>query len=128
MVETDSQPRSTEPFRQLLADMMLWLALLFLFVVFRATLFWIFAARFSPHPSWQALSHCFQTGLRSDVCTAMWAIFPSLVFTLIGFFHSLGRWHQRIRRASIIVVLTLCAIVFITDVGYFAEDGAKCNN
>jgi phosphoglycerol transferase MdoB-like AlkP superfamily enzyme len=128
MVETDPQSRSTESFRQLLADMMLWLALLCLFVAFRATLFWIFAARFSPHPSWQALSRCFQSGLRSDVCTAMWAIFPSLVCTLIGFFYPLGRWHQRIRRATIIVVLTLCAIVFITDVGYFAEYGDQFNH
>src|ERR1041384_4315816 len=102
MVETDSQSRSTESFRQLIADMLLWLSLLLLFVAFRATLFWIFGARFSPHPSWQALSRCFQNGLRSDVCIAVWAIFPSLVCTLIGFFYPLGRWHQRIRRATII--------------------------
>ncbi len=124
----ESQSASTEPWRQLVADMVLWLALVLLFLSFRATLFWIFAARFSPHATGQALFRCFQTGLRSDVCTAMWAVFPSLILTLTGFFYPLGRWHQRTRRFLIAAVLILCAIVFVTDVGYFAEYGDQFNH
>lgn len=116
-----SQPRSTEPFRQLIADMVLWLALVILFLGFRAGLIWIFRAQLSPPPDISAILRCFETGLRSDTCVATWAIVPSLVSTLIGFLHPLGIWHPRIRRLTIAVVLTLCAIVFITDVGYFAE-------
>jgi phosphoglycerol transferase MdoB-like AlkP superfamily enzyme len=115
------QARSTEPFRQLAADMVLWLALLLLFIAFRAMLFWAFGARLSPRPGGEALLRCFQTGLRSDACSAMWGVIPSLALTLVGFFYPLGIWHQRMRRLISLLVLTLCAIIFVTDVGYFAE-------
>lgn len=122
------EPQSKEPFPQLIADMVLWLVLVLLFVGFRATLFWIFAARFSPHPGGRALFQCFQTGLRSDVCTAMWAVFPSLILTLASFLYPLGAWPQRIRRFLVVATLILCALVFITDVGYFAEYGDQFNH
>jgi phosphoglycerol transferase MdoB-like AlkP superfamily enzyme len=123
-----SRPASTEPWRQLLADMVLWLTLVLLFLAFRVTLFCIFGARLSPRPSPQALIQCFETGLRSDTCAAMWALLPSLTLTLVGFFRPLELWHQRIRRATIAIALTLCAIVFVTDVAYFAEYDDQFNH
>src|SRR6266571_4727358 len=124
----DSRPASTEPWRQLLADMVLWLALVLLFVAFRATLFWIFGGRLSPRPSGQAFLRCFETGLRSDTCAAMWGLLPSLTLTLFSFFYPLGVWHQRIRRVTIMIVLALCAVVFVTDVAYFAEYDDQFNH
>src|SRR5436853_2642222 len=93
---TDSRTRSTEPWRQLLADMVLWLALVLLFLAFRVTLFWIFGARL-PRPSGQAFLRCFETGLRSDTTAAMWGLLPSLTLTLFSLIYPLGAWHQRIR-------------------------------
>src|SRR5260370_16732206 len=58
----------------------------------------------------------------------MWALLPPLALTLFGFFHPLGVWHQRIRRAMIVIVLTLCAIVFVSDVAYFAEYDDQFNH
>src|SRR5438067_10865114 len=116
-----SSPRSIEPFRQLLADMVLWLALVLLFLVFRATLLLMFRGELSQLPNAQSFRRCFETGLRSDTCVATWALLPSLTLTLVGFFFPLGVWHNRVRRLTIVVVLTLCAIVFVADVGYFAE-------
>ena len=121
MRATDPQSRSTEAFQQVAADMVLWLALLLLFITFRATLFWIFGTSESPHPGSEALLRCLQTGLRSDACVAMWGVIPSLALTLVGFFNPLGIWHQRVRRLISVIVLSLCAIIFVTDVGYFAE-------
>ena len=114
---TSPQPASTEPWRQLLADMVLWLALVLLFLAFRIILFRIFGARLSPRPSGQAFIRCFETGLRSDTCAAMWALLPSLTLTLFSFFYPLGIWHQRIRRLTIVLVLSFCALLFVTDVG-----------
>ncbi|HME88681.1 MAG TPA: LTA synthase family protein [Chthoniobacterales bacterium] len=112
---------ATEPFRELVADMVLWLALVLLFLAFRAVFFWLFRGELAERPTAQALFRCFETGLRSDTCAAMWAIVPSLILTLIGLVRPLGKWHERIRWLTIAIVLTLCAIIFITDVGYFAE-------
>ena len=116
-----SRSAVAEPFRQLFADLVLWLALVLLFLAFRGALFLIFRAELSEPPSPQAFRRCFETGLRSDATAAMWALLPSLAFTLVGFFHPLGVWHQRIRKLTVVIVLTLCAIVFIADVGYFTE-------
>src|SRR5437016_8456894 len=118
---TDLQPRSTEPWRQLIADMVLWLILVLLFFAFRVALFWIFGGELSQRPSGQAFLRCFETGLRSDTCAATWGLLPSFALTLIGFIRPLGIWHQRIRRLTIVIVLILCAIFFVTDVAYFAE-------
>ncbi len=118
---SDAKTRSTAPFRHLLADMVAWLALVLLFLTFRVTLFCIFRGELSQLPSAQALIRCFDTGLRSDTTAATWALLPSFMLTLVGFFYPLGVWHQRIRRLTIIIVLSLCAIIFIADVGYFAE-------
>jgi phosphoglycerol transferase MdoB-like AlkP superfamily enzyme len=121
MEEQNPPSRATEPFRQLLADMVLWLALVFLFLAFRITLFSIFHAELPQRPSGQALMRCFETGLRSDTCAATWGLLPSFALTLIGFIRPLGIWHQRVRQLTIAIVLILCAIIFVTDVGYFAE-------
>src|SRR5712691_4946552 len=121
MQATDPQPRSAAPFRQLLADLVLWLTLVLLFLVFRVVLFLIFRSEMSEQPSSQAFFRCFETGLKSDTTAATWALLPSLALTLVGFFQPLGVWHQRIRRLTVIITLSLCAIIFIADVGYFAE-------
>jgi phosphoglycerol transferase MdoB-like AlkP superfamily enzyme len=125
---TDSRPASTGSWRQLLADMVLWLALVFLFLAFRVALFWIFGGEVAQRPSGQAFLRCFETGLRSDTCAAMWALLPSLALTLFGLFRPLGVWHQRIRRVTIVIVLTLSAILFVADVAYFAEYDDQFNH
>jgi phosphoglycerol transferase MdoB-like AlkP superfamily enzyme len=121
MRSTNSQ--RTEPFQQLIADMVLWFALVIVFVAFRAALLCIFRSELSPQTNAGAIVRCFTTGLRSDACTATWAALPSLILTLIGFFRTVGIWHQRIRQLTIAIVLSICAIVFVADVGYFAEYG-----
>ena len=125
---TDSRPASTEPWRQLLADMVLWLALVLLFLAFRVALFWIFNGQLSQRPSGHAFLRCFETGLRSDICAAMWALLPSFALTLFSFFYPLGVWHPRIRRLTTVIVLSLCTIVFVTDVAYFAEYNDQFNH
>ena len=126
--KTESQPTSTQPWRQLLADMVLWLALVLLFIAFRVTLFWIFGGQLSQRPSGQAFLRCFETGLRSDATAAMWGLLPSLTLTLFSFIYPLGAWHQRIRRLTIVIVLSLCAIIFVTHVAYFAEYNDQFNH
>ena len=125
---TDLRPAAAEPWRQLLADMVLWLALVLLFLAFRVTLFWIFGGQLSQRPSGQAFLRCFETGLRSDATAAMWGLLPSLTLTLFSFIYPLGAWHQRIRRLTIVIVLSLCAIIFVTDVAYFAEYNDQFNH
>lgn len=117
----DSRPASTEPWQQLAADLVLWLAVVLLFLAFRVALFWIFRGELSQRPSGQAFLRCFETGLLSDATAATWALLPSLTLTLFSFFYPLGVWHQRIRRLTIVLVLSFCAILFVTDVGYFRE-------
>ena len=128
MEEQNPPSRTTEPFRQLLADMVLWLILIGLFVAFRTALVLIFRSELIPRPDAIALVRLFQTGLRSDACAAIWAVLPSLILTLVGFFRPLGIWHRRVRGVTIVVTLSLCAIVFITDVAYFAEYGSQFNH
>jgi phosphoglycerol transferase MdoB-like AlkP superfamily enzyme len=101
--------------------MLVWLVLVLLFVAFRVALWVIFHGEISEQPSGPALLRCFETGLKSDATAATWAILPSLALTLVGFFYPLGAWHQRIRRLSILIALTLCAVIFVADIGYFAE-------
>src|SRR5437870_1415438 len=103
--------------------MVLWLALVLLFLAFRATFISIFRNELVPQPTAKAWLRVFETGARSDTCVAMWAMLPSLIVTLVGFILPLGQWHARIRHLTIAIVLSLCAIVFIADVGYFAEYG-----
>ena len=66
----EEPPRPTEPFRQLLADMVLWLTLILLFLAFRATLFLVFRSELAEQPSSQAFLRCFETGLKSDTTAA----------------------------------------------------------
>ena len=117
----DESPRATEPFRQLLADMVLWLALVLLFLAFRVALFLIFRGELAEHPGSHAFLRCFETGLKSDATAATWALLPTLTFAVVAFFYPLAVWHQRIRRLTTIVALSLCAIIFVADLGYFAE-------
>src|SRR5438045_6427361 len=121
MRATDSQPPPDEPFPQLLADMVLWLALVLLFLAFRVTLFAIFRGELSHLPDGQSFVRCLNTGLRSAATAATWAILPSLTLTIVGFFHPLGILHRRVRQLTTVIVLTLCGIIFVADVGYFAE-------
>ena len=116
-----SADESAGSFRQLVADSVLWLALVLLLLAFRFTLFELFRGELSEWPSASSIRRCFETGLRSDATAATWAILPSLALTLVGFFYPLGIWHQRIRRLTVVITLSLCALIFIADVGYFAE-------
>src|ERR1700736_2991627 len=86
LTETDSRPTLTEPWRQLRADMVLWLALVLLFLAFRVALFWIFRGELSQRPSGQAFLRCFETGLRSDTPAATWALLRSFALTLMDSF------------------------------------------
>jgi phosphoglycerol transferase MdoB-like AlkP superfamily enzyme len=113
--------RSTSAFGQLAADMVLWLAVVLLFLAFRIALFFIFRGELSEFPNVHAFVHCLNTGLRSDATAATWALLPSLTLTLIGLFYPLGIWHKRIRRLTTVLALILCAIIFVADIGYFAE-------
>ena len=108
--------------------MVLWLALLLLFFAFRIALFLIFRGEISEQPSGLAFLRCFENGLKSDATAATWALLPSLTLTIVGFFWPLGAWHQRIRRFVMTVALSLCAIVFIADIGYFAEYDNQFDN
>src|SRR5260370_647945 len=101
--------------------MVLWLVLVLLFLAFRVVLFWIFRGEQSQRPSGQAFLRCCESGLRSDTCAATWGLLPSFALTLIGFIHPLGIWHQRIRQLTIVIILIFCGIIFVADVGYFAE-------
>lgn len=63
--KTDSEQASIQPFRQLAADMVLWLTLVLLFLAFQLTLFLIFRGELSERPSGQAFIRCFETGMPS---------------------------------------------------------------
>ena len=116
-----SSSRPTSAFGQLAADMALWLVLVFLFLAFRITLFFIFRGELSELPNVPAFVRCLNTGLRSDATAATWALLPSLTLTLVGLFYPLGIWHKRIRRLTTVLGFILCATIFIADIGYFAE-------
>jgi len=64
-MRSEMAPAATEPWRHLIADMVLWLALILLFLASRLTLFLIFRGELSERPSGQAFLHCFETGMPS---------------------------------------------------------------
>jgi len=64
-MRSEMAPAGTEPWRHLIADMVLWLALILLFLASRLTLFLIFRGELSERPSGQAFLHCFETGMPS---------------------------------------------------------------
>src|SRR5437870_8376214 len=103
MGASDPRSVSTGPFQQLVADMLVWLALVLLFLSFRITLFWLFRGELSQLPTTQAFLRCFETGMRSDSCAATWALLPSLALTIVGFAYQLGVWHQRTRRLTLVI-------------------------
>ena len=76
MRSAEEPPRPTEPFRQLLADMVLWLALVLLFLAFRVALFLIFRGELAEHPGSHAFLRCFETGLKSDATAATYEALP----------------------------------------------------
>ncbi len=108
-------------FGQLVADLVLWLALVLLFLAFRVTLFSIFYGELSKPPTGQAIARCLNSGLTSDATATTWALLPSLALTLLGFIYPLGIWQRRVRQLTIVLALFACAIIFATDIGYFAE-------
>jgi phosphoglycerol transferase MdoB-like AlkP superfamily enzyme len=116
------------PWRQLAADLALWLTLVALLVAFRALLLWLFRVKLSPHTGAAAFLRCFGTGLRFDISVATFAVLPSLLLTLIGFAHGLGPWHDRVRRAVTGIVLAACGLAFVSDVAYFAEYDDQFNH
>src|SRR5262249_31220835 len=63
-----------------------------------------------------------------DICVATYVVLPSFVFSLIGFWRSLGHWHDRVRRWLTRIVLGLSAVAFVCDTGYFAEYGDQFNS
>src|SRR5437867_1127037 len=105
MQSSGPQRNSIQAFRELLADMVLWLTLVLLLLAFRVALFLIFRSEMLEQPNSQAFLRCFDTGLKSDTTAATWALLPSLALTTTGFFYSLGAWHQRIRRLTAVIAL-----------------------
>lgn len=116
------------PWKQVTADAVLWLVCMLLLVLFRAALIGIFYKKIDPHSGADAFVRCFTTGVRFDVRLATFAVLPSLLLTLIGFVHPLGRWHNWVRRCLTAVLIALCAVVFSSDVAYFSEYDDQFNH
>ena len=116
------------PWRNLAADGVLWLVLVALLMSFRAFLVWSFRAKVVPHTDAESFLRCFQTALFFDASIATYAVLPSLLITLVGFFRPLDRWHDRVRRALTWILLSLCALAFVTDVAYIAEYSDQFNH
>src|SRR2546421_3797466 len=115
--------KKNSPWKQLVADAVLWLVFLTLLTAFRGFLLWNFRTQLGSSVRGEALLRCFRTGLRFDICVATYIMLPSFVLSLIGFWRSLGRWHDRVRRWLTRIVLGLWAVAFVCDTGYFAEYG-----
>ena len=106
----------------------MWLVFLTLLTAFRGFLLWNFRTQLGSSVRGEALLRCFRTGLRFDICVATYIMLPSFVLSLIGFWRSLGRWHDRVRRWLTRIVLGLWAVAFVCDTGYFAEYGDQFNS
>src|SRR5205823_11346274 len=120
--------KENSPWKQLVADAVLWLVFLTLLTAFRGFLLWNFHTQLGSSVTGQALLRCFRTGLCFDICVATYLVLPSFVFSLIGFWRSLGPWHDRVRRWLTRIVLGLYAVAFVCDAGYFAEYGDQFNS
>lgn len=125
---TDPMDTAEFSWRQLTADAVLWCCWLGLFTVFRGLMLWIFRSEISPDTSAREFLRCFSAGLHFDVSIATYLTLPSLVLTGAGFVRSLGGWHERIRRAVILLGVPTCVIVLATDIGYFAEYNDQFNH
>lgn len=106
----------------------MWLVLLALLAAFRGFLIACFHAKVSPQAGAVALLRCFRTGLLFDLSIATYALLPSLLLTLIGFFRPLGRWHDLVRRGLTVLLLALCALAFSTDTAYIGEYNDQFNH
>ena len=93
-----TRAKENSPWKQLVADAVLWLVFLTLLTAFRGFLLWNFRTQLGSSVRGEALLRCFTTGLRFDICVATYIVLPSFVLSLIGFWRSLGRWHDRVRR------------------------------
>lgn len=121
-LQTTLQSRANhDPWNHLIADAVVWTALVLLFLVFRGVLLLVFRVQLSPDSGWPAVVRCFSTGLYYDIQIATYALIPSLLLTMAAFIKSLGLWHSRVRMATLIFSMTACAIVLVTDLAYFAE-------
>ena len=69
----------------------------------------------------QVVVRCFGTGIHYDIQVATYILMPSLLMTLTAFVTSLGAWHSRVRKATVIFSMTACVFVFVTDLAYFVE-------
>jgi len=123
-----TRAKENSPWKQLVADAVLWLVFLTLLTAFRGFLLWNFRTQLGSSVRGEALLRCFRTGLRFDICVATYIVLPSFVLSLIGFWRSLGRWHDRVRRWLTRIVLGLWAVAFVCDTGYFAEYGDQFNS
>ena len=123
-----TRAKENSPWKQLVADAVLWLVFLTLLTAFRGFLLWNFRTQLGSSVRGEALLRCFTTGLRFDICVATYIVLPSFVLSLIGFWRSLGRWHDRVRRWLTRIVLGLWAVAFVCDTGYFAEYGDQFNS
>jgi phosphoglycerol transferase MdoB-like AlkP superfamily enzyme len=118
-----TRAKENSPWKQLVADAVLWLVFLTLLMACRGFLLWNFRTQLGSSVGGEAFLRCFRTGLRFDICVATYVVLPSFVLSLIGFWRSLGRWHDRVRRWLARIVLGLWAVAFVCDTGYFAEYG-----
>jgi phosphoglycerol transferase MdoB-like AlkP superfamily enzyme len=103
------------------ADAALWCAMVALLLIFRGTLLWLFRAEMAAESDAHQIARCFGTGLRFDIFIASYAILPTLLLTLIGFFWPLGPWHKRVRQVLAISFVAVSMLTFIVDVSYFRE-------
>src|SRR5580765_3334054 len=91
------------PWNHLIADAVVWAVLVFLLIGFRGLLLWVFRVQLSAESGMQAVVRCFGTGIRYDIQIATYVLIPSVLMTLTAFVTSLGAWHLRVRKATVIL-------------------------
>jgi phosphoglycerol transferase MdoB-like AlkP superfamily enzyme len=121
------QPAAS-PWRELAADVVLWLVLVALLVGFRAFLIGYFRERIGPEAGAAGVLRCFRLALAFDVSIATYALLPSLILTVLGFFVPMRVWPGRVRRGLTALVLVLCAVAFATDTPFIAEYNDQFNH
>src|SRR5438046_1981374 len=90
---SERPPRAKEnsPWKQLVADAVLWLVFLTLLTAFRGFLLWNFHTQLGASVTGQALLRCFRTGLCFDICVATYIMLTLFVLSLIAFWLLLWR-------------------------------------
>ena len=112
---------ATTPWNCLLADAAVWSVLVCLLVGFRGLLLWAFRAQLAPESGIEAVARCFGTGLHFDIQIATYALIPSFMLTLTACFVSVGAWHARVHKATVILSMIACTVAFVGDLAYFQE-------